>query len=145
MAALIWGRAPRHITTNRKTKVTASQKNWLGKVVVSNGGKPPSFLGTSVVSVVAPCSSTVSAEQDNQGHNQAEQAGSLAQREAEQQVGGLGGGGARIAQRAREIGAEHIADADTGADQGDTGNARTDHFCSCNFHCFVLLKVSAKN
>ena len=34
------------------------------------------------------------------------------------------------------------ADADTGADQGDTGNARTDHFCSCKFHFDSLLVFS---
>jgi len=71
-----------------------------------------------------------------------EQTGGLAQREAQEQVGGLGGGSARIAQRARQVGAEHVADADAGADQGDTGNARTDHFCSCNFHCNSLLVFS---
>src|ERR1700754_3508287 len=134
MAALILGPATRHITTNRNTKVTASQKNWLGKVVVSNGGKPPSFLGTSVVCVVSPCSSTVLAEQDDQGHDQAEQTGRFAQREAQQQVGGLGGGSARIAQRAGEIAAEHVADADARAHESDTGDTGADHFCSGEFH-----------
>src|SRR6185503_16530018 len=137
MAPLMRGPATRHNTVNRNAKQIASQKNWLGNVVVSNGGKPPS-LGASVVAVWAVCSAILR-EQDDQRDDQAEQAGGFAQREAEEQVGGLAGGSARIAQRARQIAAEHVADADTGADQGDTGNARTDHFCSCNFHCNSLL------
>ena len=58
MAPLMRGPATRHSTVNRNAKVIASQKNWLANVVVSNGGKPPSVLGASVVAVVVPCSST---------------------------------------------------------------------------------------
>src|SRR4051812_12639680 len=138
MAPFMRGPATRHSTVNRNAKQIASQKNWLGNVVVSNGGKPPSVLGASVVAVWA-VPSAILREQDDQRDDQAEQAGGFAQREAQQQVGGLAGGGARIAQRARQIAAEHVADADAGADQGDTSNACTDHFCSCNFHCNFLL------
>src|SRR5690242_13778472 len=107
-----WMRGPatRHSTTNRNPNVIASQNSWLGKVVVSNGGKPaPSFwAGTSVVAVVAASAMLKSErEQDQQRDDQAEQAGRFAQREAEEQVGGLAGGSARIAQRAREVRAEH--------------------------------------
>src|SRR5882672_4893813 len=101
MAPLMRGPATRHSTVNRNANVIASQKNWLGNVLVSNGGKPPSFLGACVVAVVVPCSSTILAEQDDQRDHQAEQAGRFAQRETQQQVGGLARGGARIAQRAR--------------------------------------------
>src|SRR5882672_1348843 len=96
MAPLMRGPATRHNTVNRNANVIASQKNWLGNVLVSNGGKPPSFLGASVVAVWAVSSAIlVLREQDDQRDNQAEQAGRFAQREAQQQVGGLAGGGAR--------------------------------------------------
>src|ERR1700760_3618674 len=114
------GPATRHSTTNRKPKVIASQKNWLGKVSVLKGGKPAGSWppGAPVVAVVAAGSAILEREQDQQRDDQAEQAGGFAQRETQQQVGGLGSGGARIAQRARQVRAEHVADADTGADQG---------------------------
>src|SRR5471030_1725004 len=143
MAPLMRGPATFHNTVNRNANVTASQNSWLGKVVVSNGGKPPSFLGASVVAWVTG-SATMSAEQDDQRDDQAKQAGRFAQRETQQQVGGLGRGGARIAQRARQIAAEHIADADAGPDQCDTGDARANHFCSCKFHWYSLRWFSAK-
>src|SRR5689334_8626426 len=144
MAPLMRGPATRHSTVNRKAKVIASQNNWLGNVVVSKGGKPAALCSAPVDSVVLPSAigAVLEREQDQERDDQAEQAGRFAQREAEQQVGGLGGGGTRVAQRARQIRAEHVADADTGADQGDTGQARTDHFCSCNFHCNSLLVLS---
>src|SRR2546430_185168 len=126
MAPLMRGPATRHNTVNRNANVIASQKSWLGNVLVSNGGKPSSFLGACVVAVWG---SAILREQDDQRDDQAEQAGSLAQRKAQEQVGSLAGGGARIAQRARQIAAEHVANADAGTDQGDTGNACTDHFC----------------
>src|SRR5262249_15144087 len=130
---LMRGPATRHRTTNRKAKLITSQKIWLGNVSVLKGGNPPSCFGTSVVA----CSGSamdVLREEDDQRDDQAEQAGRFAKREAEQQIGGLGGGGARIAQRAREVGAEHIADADTGADKRDAGDTGANHLCSCKFH-----------
>src|SRR5579883_2422550 len=127
MAALMRGPATRHRTTNRN--VTASQKSWLGKVSVLNGGKPAAscLAGTPVVAVVAAGSAILEREQDQERDDQAEQTGGFAKRKAQQEVGGLGGGSARIAQGARQVGAEHIADADTGADKRDTGQARADH------------------
>ena len=45
---LMRGPATRHSTTNRKANVTTSQKIWLGKVSVLNGGNPPgACLGAS--------------------------------------------------------------------------------------------------
>src|SRR5882757_1922549 len=125
MAALMRGPATRHITTSRNPKVITSQKNWLEKVVVSNGGKPPSCLGTSVVAVAGGLSiiDGRSLEQNDHRDQQAEQAGGFAQRETEQHVGILALGGAGIAQRPRQIATEHIADADAGADQRDAGEA----------------------
>jgi len=54
MAALMRGPATRHITVNRKAKVTVSQKSWLGKVVVSKGGKPPALCSAPVDSMCSP-------------------------------------------------------------------------------------------
>src|SRR5262249_19193298 len=129
--------AMRQSTTNRNAKVIASQKIWLGNVSVLNGGKPaPPFLaGTSVVVVVvSPAGMTRFREEEDERDHQAAQNCWRAKREAEEQVGRLGGGSARVAQRTREITAEHVADADTGADEGDTGKARADHFRCCDFH-----------
>src|SRR6201996_4452525 len=133
MTPLMRGPATRHSTTNRKAKLIASQKIWLGDVSVLKGGNPPSCFGTSVVA----CSGSAMdglREEDDQRDDQAEQAGRFAEREAQEQIGGLGRRGARIAQRARKVRAEHIADADTGANQRDAGDARANHLCSCKFH-----------
>src|SRR5215469_18242630 len=130
---LMRGPATRHNTTNRKAKVTTSQKIWLGNVSVLKGGKPPSCFGASVVAC-SGAAMEILREEDDQRDDQAEQTGRFAERETKQQVGGLRGGSARIAQRAREVGAEDIADADTGADQRDAGDTRANHLCSCKFH-----------
>ena len=134
------GAAASQTTTNRKANVTTSQNIWLGNVDVSNGGKPPDpswEAGCSVVAFMEPASIIRRLrEQDDERDHQTEQAGRFAQREAEEQVRGLSGGGTRIAQRAREVAAEHVADADTGADESDTGKAGTDHFCCCEIHVF---------
>src|ERR1700754_3595549 len=106
MTPLMRGPATRHSTTNRKAKLIASQKIWLGNVSVLKGGNPPSCFGTSVVA--CSCSAMDGLrEEDDQRDDQAEQAGRFAEREAQEQIGGLSGGSTRIAQRAREIGAEH--------------------------------------
>src|SRR5215469_10736765 len=131
---LMRGPAIRHSTTNRTAKLTTSQKIWLGKVSVLKGGKPPgACLGVSV-EACSGSAMTLLREEDDQRDDQAEQARRFAQRKAQEQVGGLGGGGAGIAQGARKIGAEHIADADAGADQRDAGDAGANHLCSCEFH-----------
>src|ERR1700761_696354 len=133
---LMRGPAIRHITTNRKAKHTTSQKIWLGKVSVLKGGKPPgACLGVSVLACSGSAAiKRVLREEDDQRDDQAEQTGRFAERKAQEQVGGLGRRGARIAQRARKVRAEHIADADTGANQRDAGDARANHLCSCKFH-----------
>src|SRR6185312_2675904 len=100
--------------------VIASQMSCGGKVEMSSCGMARTFLEA------APPSEH---EEDEGGGGEAEEPGRLGEREAQEGEGGhLRRGIAR--QRVDERG-EHIADADTGADQRDAGNARADHFCRC--------------
>ena len=55
--------------------------------------------------------------------------------------GGLGAGGRRIAQRARQVVASDVAHADTGAAHADTGDTGANQLCCICFH-FSLLECS---
>src|SRR5689334_13630305 len=71
-------------------------------------------------------------EEDEEGDGEAEEPGRLGERESqecERRHLRRGITRERIDQRA-----EHIADADAGADEGDAGKARADHFCRCYVH-----------
>src|ERR1051326_3592461 len=130
----IFGTATFHITARRATKITTSQNSWLGYVAVSNGGKPPLLGWAAVPVVVWGASASISGEQQDQRDQKAEQALQLAKRVADVEVGELRGSRARIAQRARDVIAEHHADADTGTDEGDRRKARADLFCRLDIH-----------
>src|SRR5437763_13093495 len=105
----IFGTATFHITISNATNVTVSQKIWLGYVDVLNGGKPPLLCSATVPVVVsgAAIRRKSSGEQKDQRDEQTEQALQLAKRVADVQVGELRRGGAGIAQRARNVIAEH--------------------------------------
>src|SRR5579885_2176306 len=121
------GPASRQSTTNRNANVIVSQKSWLGNVSYLNGGNP-GFSGCdgATVPAVAGAASAISGKEQDKRDQKAEQALQLAKGIADVEVGELRLGRARVAQRARNVVAEHHADARTGAHEGDGGKAGTD-------------------
>jgi hypothetical protein len=73
-------------------------------------------------------------EQDDERDDQAEQTRRFGEREAEEQVRELARSGRRVAQGAREIAAEDIADAEPGADESRRRDPCADELCCCCFH-----------
>src|SRR5690348_4040621 len=101
------------------TKVMASQNSCGTKVETSSCGIPP-FPSEH--------------EEDQEGDGEAKQTRRLGQRETEKREGlhlALGG---RVAGDRIYQGREHIADADTGADERDAGKAGPDHFGGSEIH-----------
>src|SRR5262245_18938008 len=75
-----------------------------------------------------------SAEENEHGDGEADEARSFGKGEAKEQRTALTGGSGRVAQGTCEVIAEDVADTDTGATEGDGCDTRTDHLCCFNFH-----------
>src|SRR5690606_20865402 len=84
-----------------------------------------------------------SAEEDDQRDEKTEEAGRLGKSKADQQVRELPRSSRRIAQGARQIVAEDVADADAGADERGAGEAGADELCCLGIHeCLLVFQVA---
>src|SRR6476660_4969567 len=75
-----------------------------------------------------------SAEENEHGDGEADEACRFGEGEAEEQRAALAGGSRRIAQRPREIIAEDVFYTDAGTAESDGRDTRTDHLCCYNVH-----------
>src|SRR4029453_4569676 len=75
-----------------------------------------------------------SAEENEHGDGETDEARPFAEGEAEEKLAALAGSGRRVAERAREIIAEDVADTNASATERNRRDTRTDHLCCFNVH-----------
>src|SRR5688572_13040261 len=131
------------------TNVTNNQASCGTKSAGLSCGRPPAFSPCSAAAASATtkaetaaiinsssrrCACSGLGEQDHQRDQQTEEARCFAESEADQQVGELARSSRRVAQGARQVVGEDVADADAGADEGEASEASADELCCLRIH-----------